>query len=458
MRNEWKNIDETTRNRLEEALDQREMNFKGYSQEWFEDGQIDEVAFCENFLQRMPLKCINGIFFSYDGMLPDSEVEKEIYRMVKPVLTKGISKKVKQLLEVLKLEAYSEELPVQMDRIHVNNGTYFLNGDFTEKKEFCLNRLPVNYEMKEAKQERWLQFLSELLEEDDIPTLQEYMGYCLIPSNKAQKLLIILGKGGEGKSRIGLVMRKILGTNMNVSNIQKVEHNRFARADLEYRLLMVDDDMKLEALKDTNYIKTIVTLEDKMDLERKSKQSVQGNLYVRFLCFGNGSLSALHDRSYGFYRRQIILTVKDVPPDRVDDPYLIEKLQREADDIFLWCLEGLKRLLKNKYRFTISERAKKNLHEAMESGNNIIAFMQSSGYIRLEENTTATSKNLYQAYGRWCEDNTEKPMSAKSFSGYLKENEKKYHIHYSTNIPSDNGKNARGFQGIHTQIRIDSYR
>ena len=458
MKNEWKNIDETTRNRLEEALNQREMNFKEYSQEWFEDGQIDEVAFCENFLQRMPLKCINGIFFSYDGMLPDSEVEKEIYRMVKPVLTKGVSKKVKQLLEVLKLEAYSEELPVQMDRIHVNNGTYFLNGDFTEKKEFCLNRLPVNYEMKETKPERWLQFLSELLDEDDIPTLQEYMGYCLIPSNKAQKLLIILGKGGEGKSRIGLVMRKILGTNMNVSNIQKVEHNRFARADLEYRLLMVDDDMKLEALKDTNYIKTIVTLEDKMDLERKSKQSVQGNLYVRFLCFGNGSLSALHDRSYGFYRRQIILTVKDVPADRVDDPYLIEKLQREADDIFLWCLGGLKRLLKNKYRFTISERAKKNLHEAMESGNNIIAFMQSSGYIRLEENTTATSKNLYQAYGRWCEDNTEKPMSAKSFSGYLKENEKKYHIHYSTNIPSDNGKNARGFQGIHTQIRIDSYR
>ena len=107
MKNEWKNIDETTRNRLEEALDQREMNSKPYFQEWFEDGQIDEVAFCE-----------------------------EIYRMVKPVLTKGISKKVKQLLEVLKLEAYSEELPVQMDRIHVNNGTYFLNGDFTEKKEF----------------------------------------------------------------------------------------------------------------------------------------------------------------------------------------------------------------------------------------------------------------------------------------------------------------------------------
>ena len=129
-----------------------------------------------------------------------------------------------------------------------------------------------------------MKFLSELLEEDDIPTLQEYMGYCLIPSNKAQKLLISLRKRRGGKSRIGLVMRKILGTNMNVSNIQKVEKITASQADLEYRLLMVDDDMKLEALKDTSYIKTIVTLEDKMDLERKSKQKrKQGNLYVRFL-------------------------------------------------------------------------------------------------------------------------------------------------------------------------------
>ena len=93
----------------------------------------------------------------------------------------------------------------------------------------------------------------------------------------------------------------------------------------------------------------------------------------------------------------------------------------------------------------------------MEAGNNIIAFMKSIGYIRLETNTSATSKNLYQAYCRWCEDNAEKPMGAKSFSGYLKENEKKYNIRYSTNIPSDNGKSARGFQeSIHRYGQMDS--
>ena len=46
-------------------------------------------------------------------------------------------------------------------------------------------------------------------------------------------------------------------------------------------------------------------------------------------------------------------------------------------------------------------------------------------------------------------------MSAKSLTGYLKQNEKKYGIKYSTNISVDSGKNARGFQGIFVKIRTD---
>ena len=78
--------------------------------------------------------------------------------------------------------------------------------------------------------------------------MQEYLGYCLIPSTKGQKMLMLIGKGGEGKSRIGVVMNTIFGLNMNTTSIQKVETNRFARADLEGKLLMVDDDLDMNAL------------------------------------------------------------------------------------------------------------------------------------------------------------------------------------------------------------------
>ena len=66
----------------------------------------------------------------------------------------------------------------------------------------------------------------------------------------------------------------------------KISENRFARADLEHILLCVDDDMRMEALRQTNYVKSIVTAQGKMDLERKGKQSYQGSVSYTHLLVG----------------------------------------------------------------------------------------------------------------------------------------------------------------------------
>ena len=294
---------------------------------------------------------------------------------------------------------------------------------------------------------RWLQFLSELLVPEDIPTLQEFLGYCLLPTTKGQKMLMLIGKGGEGKSRIGLVMRSLLGDSMNTTSIQKVESNRFSRADLENKLLMVDDDMDMSALPKTNYIKSIVTSECKMDMERKGIQSYQSQLYVRFLCFGNGALTALHDKSDGFFRRQIVLTTKDRPAGRADDPFLVDKLLREKEGIFLWCLEGLHRLIGNNYQFSISGKARENMETVKRSSNNVIEFLQSEGYIRFKADSEASSKAIYEAYTRWCDDNAQKPMSANRLSSELAQNERLYNVEATNNVHVG-GKRVRGFVGI----------
>ena len=82
-------------------------------------------------------------------------------------------------------------------------------------------------------------------------------------------MLLIIGKGGEGKSRIGRILKRIFGHNMNSGSLQKLETDKFARADQEGKLLYLDDDMKTEALPSTNVIKAIVTAEDEMDLESR---------------------------------------------------------------------------------------------------------------------------------------------------------------------------------------------
>ena len=89
-------------------------------------------------------------------------------------------------------------------------------------------------------------------------------------------MMVIKGSGGEGKSQIGHVLSRMFGPNAKDGSVGKISENPFARADLEHIHLMIDDDMRLEALKQTNYIKAIVTAKGKMDLERKGKQSYQG--------------------------------------------------------------------------------------------------------------------------------------------------------------------------------------
>ena len=192
----------------------------------------------------------------------------------------------------------------------------------------------------------------------------------------------------------------------------------------------------------------IITADIPLDLERKSKQSYQGELYSRFLGFGNGTIKALYDRSNGFFRRQIILSAKRKDPNRKDDPYLSEKLTAEAEGIFLWCFHGLQRLLEQNYQFTISERTRANINEAISDGNNIVEFLRSDGYFEFKADAEVSSKQLYAVYQNWCEDNAHKPYSPRSFSQFLTEHQDEYHLESTNNIRLFGGKRVRGFLGI----------
>ena len=423
--------------------------------EWVNGKKINEVLFCREFLEEHPMVSVGGAFFTVEGLVSDENLlKKQIYDSIRDYITSGLGKKVANLLEVLRMECCVETLPLYEDRIHTANGTLFLNGDFSENKDFCRNRLPVAYRPDAPEPIQWLAFLSQLLYPEDVPTLQEFFGYCLIPSTRGQKMLLLTGKGGEGKSRVGIVLQSLLGSNMKTGSISKVENSPFARADLQNMLVMVDDDMKMEALTQTNNIKAIVTAELPMDLEKKGQQSYQGDLRVRFLAFGNGTLQALHDRSFGFFRRQIILEARERDPCRKDDPYLAERLCAEKEGIFLWALTGLQRLIRNGFQFTLSDRASANMDAAVADGNNIVEFMKSEGYFRLKADSEVSSKDFYDVYRLWCEDNAMNPLAQKTLCSYLKQNESLYNLEYTNKVHIGGGRYARGFLGIEVRQRL----
>ena len=227
---------------------------------------------------------------------------------------------------------------------------------------------------------------------------------------------------------------------------QRVEDDKFFRYNLINKLLMNDDDMQMTALKSTGYIKNIITAEIPIDVEAKGKQSRPAQLYCRFLCFGNGSPKALYDKSDGFARRLLILSAKPKPANRKDNPFLAEMFIAEKEKIFCWMLDGLRRLKKNNYEFTVSEKTRANVAEAVAENCNIVDFLaEAAGF---NERSVVSSTTIYKIYYGWCEDNGLTALKRDTFINWLKSNAQKYSVKYSNNI-YENGKRVRGFEGIY---------
>ena len=421
---------------------------------WYDGKTISEPLFCHEFLSSHLLVHTERAFFTPEGKVADENtLRSQIYDLLEPFINTSVTKKIDNIMGLLRIKAHVDELPPQTDRIHLANGTLFLDGRFSEEKnEIVRCRFPIRYNAEAEGPKAWLNFLDQLLYPEDIPTLQEFIGYCLIPSTAAQKMLVIKGSGGEGKSQIGAVLSHLFGTNAKDGSIGKVSENRFARADLEHILLMIDDDMRMEALKQTNYIKSLVTAQGKMDLERKGRQSYQGYFYARFIAFSNGDLQALYDRSVGFFRRQLVLTTKDRDPNRADDPHLAWKLCQELEGIFLWAFEGLQRLMKNHFRFTESKRAVENRRIVREDSDNMLAFMESEGYILLNPETSISSEEISAIYQIWCKENSMPPVKPRKVSEFLIAHQKEYGLEHTNNHINSAGRRVRGFRGIEALI------
>ena len=66
---------------------------------WYDGKYLNEVGFCEDFLQKNPMVCVGGSFFTRDGRVADEEgIRKQIYEMLRPYLNCGLAKRASNLL------------------------------------------------------------------------------------------------------------------------------------------------------------------------------------------------------------------------------------------------------------------------------------------------------------------------------------------------------------------------
>lgn len=426
--------------------------------------KLNEQMYVTEFIRQKQVRCINNKLYSVDGAIEDGKARQLIIRDILPYVKTNHGDKAEKLLRSIKALCYTEPPKPDTEHLHFANGTLSKDKDglftvFSEEKDFCLNRFPVKYDPNAPKPERFLRYLQDVYQGDDQITIQQYCGYCLLPTTILQKALIIIGEGGEGKSVLGAILNGVIGEdncyNESISTLQKA----FGVANVEGKLLFIDDDLSESALTNARMFKNLVTNKTTISAQKKFVQDNQILSFVRFVCFGNFTLQALYDLSEGFQRRQLILQAKPKEPDRVDNPFIDrEILENEAEGVMMWLLEGLNALIQNNWQITVSERTKEKSDSFKRENDSVLLFLTECDGIKLGEGLRAHCTGLYTAYEHFCRDNMLTPLKERNFLAALKTKGRTAgitKIGYPFELINKNGrKKARGFEGISVS---DSY-
>lgn len=421
--------------------------------------KIDESQYIEAFAEQQGVKCINSVLYSVDGKMSDDKAKNIIFNEIKGYIRTNASDKSKKLLEGIKQYCYTEPPTPTLDKIHFKNGTLSRdeNGLFTvwsNEKEFCINRINADYNPNAKAPAKFLDYLKTVYYEDDQRTIQQYCGYCLIPTTILQKALLIIGDGGEGKSVLGAILNALFGEENCYNESISVLQSKFGVANVENKLLFIDDDLSENALTNARTFKNLVTNKTTIAAEKKFVQNNQFKSYVRFLIFGNFTLQSLYDISEGFSRRQLVLQAKPKDRNRTDNPFIDrEIIETESEGVVKWLVDGLNELIKRSFKIYVSERTQEKSEELKKQQDSVLCFLEECDSFIIKPGLQIHSCTLYQFYQDFCDDNLLTTLKQKTFVSAVKAKGKKKGIEYSTNV-NIRGKRARGFEGIGVDVEI----
>ena len=130
--------------------------------------------------------------------------------------------RVNEILNFVRYSTYVSRNSFDTDKNIINLENVLLNIEKNEYKEhtpkyFSLVRIPAVYHPS-AQCPNIEQFLSEVLNEEDIPLIEELFGFCLLSEYRFHKAFMFQGTGRNGKSTLLNLLQRFLGIS-NCSNV-----------------------------------------------------------------------------------------------------------------------------------------------------------------------------------------------------------------------------------------------
>ena len=269
--------------------------------------------------------------------------------------------------------------------------------------KFYTYRLPVEYN-PDAGYSHIETFFNEVLESEDIPTMQEAFGYCLYPEHPAHKMFWWLGRGRNGKTTTGHLLSALIGAD-NTAGVplkQLDGNHRFAVARLYGKLLNVVAEPETKSVMQTPTLKSAVG-GDLIFGEKKGVQDVFSFVnFAKFVVYAN-KVPKIEDESFAFWERVIAINYphefKGTKAEKNHHKTIIK--EDGLSGLLNWALVGLKRLKDMDWEFSNSVSQTTAKLSMKRQSQPVTSFVEE--WTEFDRSGSIPKEDLFDAYKIYCD-------------------------------------------------------
>ncbi len=248
----------------------------------------------------------------------------------------------------------------------------------------------------------WLQWLDERLDPVFIPTLQEALGYFMVPDTTAHRFFSLTGAPRAGKSTAKNIAEHLVGAaHVAPKQLSDLGKEFGLQDSLDKRLIVIPDAKDVPGGLRGQALERILAITggDTISVPRKYLSTVSIHLQTRLLVLGNRQ-PAWIDESGALAARQVAILF-DRSFAGSEDQRVEDRLMTELPGIANWALDGLRRLRANDYRFTISDKGREAVAEVRRAASPALRFAEDCLIVTGDANDVVLQDEVYDAYEDW---------------------------------------------------------
>ena len=341
--------------------------------------------------------------------------------------------------------------------IHVANGMLHLDCDPPELRGFSRfyysrNQCPIRFDERADCPRFKAELLGAALDADDASLVQRWAGLCLLGYNRTQRLMLITGTPGGGKSTLIGIIERIIGRR----NIAELRTNlllgSFEMFSFVGKTLLTGKDVPADFLSTAGatVIKKLCG-GDLIDAEGKSLNSrVQMKGVFNIAITANSRLRVRLEGDTGAWSRRILSINYDRPkpvnPIRDFEDVLLEQ---EGPGILNWMIEGAIAHLVELDKcgdFILTDRQKARVEALLCESDSVRFFVRNA----LVENDggTVTTDELVRAYADFCDGRGWDALARRTVENQLPDLMLERFRAAKRNDIKREGKSHKGFAGV----------